>query len=779
MTELPRHISVGLFFLLLLFLGISRYRDYGISWDESKQRLTGAVTLKYLAETFHVPASRVPWKERLPSLATYQDRDYGVAFEAPAFALEQLLRLKDLRDVYMFRHLLTFLVFLGGVYAVYRLALKRFSDWRIGLLSALFLVLSPRFFAESFYNSKDIVFTAAFAVAMNTMISFVIRPRVNTACVHALGTALAIDVRIMALFLMVVSVAFLIIRVIRRELPLGRTSLLLALYIVATCTFVVVMWPYLWSRPLGHFVQAFKSMAHFRWGGELRYMGAFIPATALPWHYTFTWIGITTPLFYLVLFVVGVVVTCRQMVTRGIKLWQDDAELQDIVFLVLFFGPIAAVILFHSVLYNGWRQLYFVYPSFLLLATKGWVAAWSAESTWIRYRTGLLVLTTISLLCTATWMWKAHPLENLYFNVLAGKNVRARYEMDYWGLGNRKALEYILAQDNSPVVRVWADSVTPLAKSVVMLKPEDRRRVSIEDNKGIPGYVLTNYYGVKETDNAKFGREYELFYELKVGDEVVLSVFKSKGATSAEDSPNWSGSLTTAKGPGNFALPLPMRLAYRFGWVGVQAAKAEIHFFSPARTTFEIEATGATSGFARTLFKLDLYQQAIENKTTLTPIHLFQEEKYRSETVRTKVDFESNQLTGLREKIPGNYPDMPKIFKFSPVFDMAGALLWVRSQPLADGETESIVVWASNAPYLATVTVLGRDTIKVNGHEERAIKLALKLNGIDNKMHLKEYKLFKDGRGWLSDDARRIPLRIEADIFIGYVFGELESVQIE
>src|SRR5271165_680248 len=162
MTKLLKHISVGLFFLLLLLLGISSYRDYGISWDETKQRLTGAVTLKYLAEAFHVPASRVPWKERLPSLATYQDRDYGVAFEAPAFALEQLLRLKDFRDVYMFRHLLTFLVFFAGVCAVYRLALRRFSDWRIGLLSALFL---------------------------------------------------------------------------------------------------------LWSRPLGHFVQAFKNMAHLRWGG--------------------------------------------------------------------------------------------------------------------------------------------------------------------------------------------------------------------------------------------------------------------------------------------------------------------------------------------------------------------------------------------------------------------------------------------------------------------------------------------------------------------------------
>lgn len=778
-TKLLKHTSVGLFFLLLLLLGISSYRDYGISWDETKQRLTGAVTLNYLAEAFHVPPSRVPWKERLPSLATYPDRDYGVAFEAPAFALEQLLRLKDFRDVYMFRHLLTFLVFFGGVYAVYRLALRRFSDWRIGLLSALFLVLTPRFFAESFYNSKDIVFMAVFAVAMNTMISFVLRPRVNTAFVHALGTAVAIDVRIMALFLMVVSVALLMIRIVRRELPLGRASLLLALYLVGTCTFVVAMWPYLWPRPLGHFVQAFQNMEHFRWGGEIRYMGTSIQSSALPWHYTFTWIGITTPLFYLALFVVGMFVTCRQIVTRGMKLWQDDAELQDILFLVLFFGPIAAVISFHSVLYNGWRQLYFVYPAFLLLATKGWVVMWSTERTWTRYKISLLVLTTFSVVYTAMWMWKAHPLENVYFNALAGKNVRAGYEMDYWGLGNRKALEYILEHDNSPVITVWADSVTPLAKSVIMLKPEDRRRISVEENKVIPHYLLTNYYGVKETDNAKFGREYELFYELKAGDEVVLSVFKWKGATSAEESPDWSGLLTTAKGPGNFALLPPMRLTYRFGWTGLQAAEAEIQLFSQNRATFEINATGATSGFARALFKVDVYQQAIENKLTLRPIHVFQEEKYRSETVRTNVDFGSNQLTGLRERIPNKYPDMPKIFKFSPVFDIASALLWVRSQPLAEGENESIVVWASNAPYLATVTVLGRDTIKINGHEERAIRLDLKLNGIDNKMHLKQYKLFKDGRGWLSDDAKRIPLRVEADIFIGYVFAELESVQIE
>jgi hypothetical protein len=247
----------------------------------------------------------------------------------------------------------------------------------------------------------------------------------------------------------------------------------------------------------------------------------------------------------------------------------------------------------------------------------------------------------------------------------------------------------------------------------------------------------------------------------------------------ADENPEWTKSLTSGKGPGSFQPPPPMRLIYRFGWSGIQAATADVHFYSPTRDTFEVEATGGTSGFPRELFRLDVYHRATENKFTLRPIHFYQEERYRSATVKTNVDFTHDQVTGLREKIPSDQPSKPNIFKFSPVFDLTTALLWVRSQPLVDGETESIVVWASNAPYLATVKVLGRDTIKIDGRRQRAIKVDLKLNGIDKKMRLKGYKLFKGGRGWLSDDDKRIPLRIEADIFVGYVFAELQSVQFE
>src|SRR5262249_60869373 len=132
-------------------------------------------------------------------------------------------------------HLLTFLVALAGIYAVQRMAERRFSDWRIGLLAALFLVLTPRLFAESFYNSKDVVFMALFAIAMNTTIAFVLKPSFKTAFLHALASAVAIDVRIMAVILPPPPLGILNFRLLKREIPPPATRHALACYPAAPC----------------------------------------------------------------------------------------------------------------------------------------------------------------------------------------------------------------------------------------------------------------------------------------------------------------------------------------------------------------------------------------------------------------------------------------------------------------------------------------------------------------------------------------------------------------
>jgi Protein of unknown function (DUF3108) len=239
--------------------------------------------------------------------------------------------------------------------------------------------------------------------------------------------------------------------------------------------------------------------------------------------------------------------------------------------------------------------------------------------------------------------------------------------------------------------------------------------------------------------------------------------------------PAWVQSLTTTKPVGSFP-PLPsLHARYRFGWSGLSAASADVRFTSTDEG-YSLDATGGTSGLARTLYPLDVTHHSVGDRTTLRPAHVAQTEKYRNETVQTAIDFKSNEVTSLRKTNPQKSPPKTQTFDAAPAFDLMSALLWLRSQPLNNGDHESLVAYPSNAPYLASITVTGREKIRIAGTERNAIRLDLSLKAIDKQLRLKQHKRFKTGRGWISDDDLRIPLRIEADIFIGYVFAELEGI---
>jgi hypothetical protein len=536
MNKMPeksvRKLSVGLFFSIFMLVGLNSYKDYGMSWDEQSQRYMGSVTVKYLAEIFS-PSLVVDYSSitsRIAPLHEYGGKDYGVAFEATAVALEALFKIDDSRDIYMFRHLLTFLIFFCGVYAFYRLVYRRYINWKIGLLAALFFILSPRIFAESFYNSKDVVFMALFTIAMNATISFLTNIKLKTAFLCALATAIAIDVRIMGSILVVSSIAVIMIDFLKKERPLKVTIQVLFFYLITTSVLVITMWPYLWESPIDNFLTAFQNMSRFRVGVvdfTVLYMGEFVSATELPWHYILVWISITTPILYLVLFGIGAFSTMRQIIFSRFRIWRNKEELQDAFFLGMFVLPIIAVIYLNSVLYDGWRQMYFLYPALLLVSIRGWVFIWNYKLFKNVNKIILFFLTSVSVIYVSGWMWKEHPLQNVYFNKLAGNNIKYRYELDYWGLGNRRALEYILANDKDESINVWADSETPINRSFLMLQTEDRGRIYTDKDKA-PNYIFTNYRLVKDPDRLKNNDNYELFYKHDVGGVNILSVFKLK-----------------------------------------------------------------------------------------------------------------------------------------------------------------------------------------------------------------------------------------------------------
>ena len=61
----------------------------------------------------------------------------------------------------------------------------------------------------------------------------------------------------------------------------------------------------------------------------------------------------------------------------------------------------------------------------------------------------------------------------------------------------------------------------------------------------------------------------------------------------------------------------------------------------------------------------------------------------------------------------------------------------------------------------------------------KAIKVDLQLKRIGKHIELEPHRKFRRATIWVSDDADRILLRIEAQIFVGTVWAELQSLQFE
>ena len=242
---------------------------------------------------------------------------------------------------------------------------------------------------------------------------------------------------------------------------------------------------------------------------------------------------------------------------------------------------------------------------------------------------------------------------------------------------------------------------------------------------------------------------------------------------------NWEATLSKEPA-GNFPELRPLRASYRFGWSGFTAATGDVHFSKPAGDKFQFDGTGRTIGFVRALWKLDVNHRAIANAETQHPIETQQTENYRSKKIVTNLTFATAAVTRTRIEGEGAAAKTTtRQFSFPNLFDLHSAALYLRSQPLKDRSVYRIVVYPATNAYLATLTVVGREKISLHAGTYSAIKVDLKLKRIGKHFELEPHKKFRRASIWVSDDAERLLLRIEAQIFVGTVFAELQSVHFD
>ena len=149
--------------------------------------------------------------------------------------------------------------------------------------------------------------------------------------------------------------------------------------------------------------------------------------------------------------------------------------------------PLFAIIILNSTLYDGWRHLFFIYPSFLMISLLG---LHIIKIFFFKKNKNLLLILSFLLLSpTLIWMFKYHPYQNVYFNFLAGKDFNNKFELDYWGLSNVNALKYI-AENEDGDINVSRVGLSDLHLSKAFLSKKYRNKLSVIDDINISHYII-------------------------------------------------------------------------------------------------------------------------------------------------------------------------------------------------------------------------------------------------------------------------------------------------
>lgn len=231
---------------------------------------------------------------------------------------------------------------------------------------------------------------------------------------------------------------------------------------------------------------------------------------------------------------------------------------------------------------------------------------------------------------------------------------------------------------------------------------------------------------------------------------------------------------------GSFPPPRPLQVRYNFGWGGFSAASADVRMEKLGNGRFRFDATARTTGLARALWSYDLRHMALTDAQTLRPIRVSDTERIRSKQVATELTFSSEGVTSVREERKGDVVESKtRRFEFPALLSLNSGLLFLRTQTLPDGAVRRVVVYPATSAYLCTLTVLGRERISVPAGSYEAIKLDVQLSRIGSGRELQPYTKFRKATAWISNDADRLLLRVEAQIFIGKVFVDLQSVRFD
>tara|TARA_B100001123_G_C15275231_1_gene1011908 strand:- start:384 stop:2033 length:1650 start_codon:yes stop_codon:yes gene_type:complete len=495
MNKIDKKTSKKIIFLLfsaLLLVGIFTFKDYGIGVDEEFQRYSGFYWLNYVLSFTSLEELKNLVHLKLTQIKGFtlprpiDHPFYGIVFDLPVAFLEVIFKIDDSENYYYLRHFLVFFLFFVSAIYFYKLLLNRFSNYTVSLIGVLFFILSPRIYGGSFFNNKDVVFLSILTIALYYCFKALDKANFKNFLIFSIFAALETSLRVFGIFLPIFFILFYLLSFVAKNENI-KNLFLLIFFCISFVLFLILFWPFLWSAPFENFISALQHFSNHPVKIKMLFNGTFIDSNFLPYSYIFTWIFITNPILYTLLFLIGYFLIFKRFYFRFINikeknyyydLWRSNKEKKDLFILLSITSLIFYLIAFNANLYNGWRQIYFINIFIIYIATFAFYKIYTKSKPNLKKTQFYFVILFLTFVVYKMIIF--HPYQNIYFNELVRNEIHKKYEIDYWGLSGKKFLKQVLElEKDKKLIKIGVTSFLPLQRSLKLLNEKERKKIKI------------------------------------------------------------------------------------------------------------------------------------------------------------------------------------------------------------------------------------------------------------------------------------------------------------
>jgi len=231
------------------------------------------------------------------------------------------------------------------------------------------------------------------------------------------------------------------------------------------------------------------------------------------------------------------------------------------------------------------------------------------------------------------------------------------------------------------------------------------------------------------------------------------------------------GIQTPAYAPGRIPFHPGQRLFYTVSWeqLPVAFAKISLHTDPKSARVWVGEALVSTNRLVDVFYRLRAYLRDDFPAQTLASDDVFIRHNENGRLTEYLVNFDRAEGIVQTTRRKHDRTEVKRFTASHPLGPIGGCLLAL-SQPFKIGDTMTLDVFAATEPYVVQLRVARRGQIPVGADAVvpfRVIPTILYVSSPKNHYKVRQAVI------WLSADSRHVPLRIEADTFVGRIYIDL------